>query len=172
MTTRSDMDRGLDDGRAAAGDPARPTVMPTARACPQCGLPGSVVGSRRSAEDFCRRCDFPLFWAGDRVERALVDEGVQDSLRRSPGTVGSAALASTPCPACAELNLPSATTCVRCGSGMEPPPPVVVIAPVPEPFVLPPLAVLAGWRVLPWRVIGSGAALALLVAVVAAWLLP
>jgi len=169
MTTQEQAHTGLGAASPGPVPPARPSAVPVARQCPQCGLPGTVVGGRRSADDFCQRCDFPLFWAGDRVERALVDEGVEDSLRRSPGTVGSAALASTPCPGCAELNVPSASRCVRCGSGMTPPPPVVHVPPAPEPFTLPPLARLGAWRLLPWHVVGAGCGLALAIGAVAAW---
>jgi predicted RNA-binding Zn-ribbon protein involved in translation (DUF1610 family) len=99
--------------------------------CPSCGVVGRVYGSRRASGDFCRNCDYPLFWAVERV--APAPQEVADSgLRRLPGTAGRAALASLRCPACTEPNKPSAHLCVRCGADLRPVAPVVVVAEEPE----------------------------------------
>lgn len=108
--------------------------------CPECGLKAQIDTSKRQSDDFCRACDFPLFWARSTV---IAPSGAETgaSLRRLPGTVGRAATAGVPCPFCAEPNSLSAQTCVRCGRSMHPvaepvpvyvaPPPVV--EPEPEP---------------------------------------
>jgi len=61
--------------------------------CPECGQLATVNMARRSADDFCRNCDFPLFWAKGTV---ITPEGQETraSLRRLPGTVGRAGTAS------------------------------------------------------------------------------
>jgi hypothetical protein len=109
--------------------------------CPECGAVQDVHLNRRESIDFCRNCDFPLFWTPSEVIR---DRGAGDGegLRRLPGTVGRSTLASTACPHCAELNLVTAETCIRCGRPMHPvieaPPPPPVYVPPPPPVVVPP----------------------------------
>ncbi|WP_448071453.1 hypothetical protein [Georgenia yuyongxinii] len=104
-------------------------------ACPECGTVTTVNLARRSATDFCPSCDYPLFWARPGQPVAVATAG-EDARRRLPGASGSTVLATAPCPSCAELNLPSAALCVRCGSSMAPPlPPVPVPLPMPEPVV-------------------------------------
>jgi hypothetical protein len=102
--------------------------------CPECGTTATVTLNRREAADFCRNCDYPLFWTPTVVLRSYSGTA-EDSLRRLPGTVGRATVASLSCPHCAELNSVSATVCVRCGGLLhpvkEPPPP-------PEPVYVPP----------------------------------
>lgn len=101
--------------------------------CPACGTPAAVAPGDRRAEDFCRTCDEPLFWAGGAVPRrasVLSD----DALRRLPGTAGVGRTTGVPCPTCAELNSTLATVCARCSGPMElpaPPAPVPIAAPVP-----------------------------------------
>src|SRR5688572_31500456 len=58
-----------------------------------CSSDLTVDMARRQADDFCRRCDFPLFWARGTV---IAPEGAESgaSLRRLPGTVGRAATRS------------------------------------------------------------------------------
>lgn len=111
--------------------------------CPECGQLATVNMARRSADDFCRTCDFPLFWAKGTV---IMPEGQETgaSLRRLPGTVGRAATAALVCPHCSEPNSPTAQICVRCALSLHPvdiPEP----APAPEPHVVfdPPPAVEA-----------------------------
>ncbi|MGN6599732.1 MAG: hypothetical protein ACTHMW_10705 [Actinomycetes bacterium] len=126
---------------------------PEAVTCPACGAVSFVAPSRRDAAGFCPSCDFPLFWAGSRIEAGADDTDDDGAYRRLPGTVGRTALASLPCPQCRELNQPAAVVCVRCGSAMHPvvvtpaPVPVAVVEPevVPEPDALwwPPFAAAA-----------------------------
>ena len=104
--------------------------------CPECGAAATAALNRRDAKDFCANCDYPLFWTPSDV---IMDrgDGSDESLRRLPGTVGRATIASLPCPACAEPNAVSALTCVRCGASLHPveaPPP----PPEPEPVYVPP----------------------------------
>ena len=133
------------DGYPTAGPPAgaqryaAATDQRTAAAtdvvtCPECGQLATVNMARRSADDFCRTCDFPLFWAKGTV---IVPEGQENgaSLRRLPGTVGRAATAALICPHCSEPNAPTAQLCVRCTLSLHPvdiPEP----APPPEPLVV------------------------------------
>lgn len=107
--------------------------------CPECGQLATVNMARRSADDFCRNCDFPLFWAKGTV---ITPEGQETgaSLRRLPGTVGRAATAALICPHCAEPNSPTAEICVRCALSLHPvdipeppPPPAPLIMFEPEP---------------------------------------
>lgn len=103
--------------------------------CPSCGAVSAVAESRRAADDFCRSCDYPLFWA---VERAAppAQEVADSGLRRLPGTAGRAALAALACPACTEPNPPAALVCGRCGADLHPAP--VVEEPEPEPVFVEP----------------------------------
>ena len=122
--------------------PVRPATLPNGHPvainCPECGAAGSVDPTRRDAGDFCAHCDFPLFWAKDRVSIGEPSEAGEDALRRLPGALGRVVIASVPCPHCNELNLPTATYCVRCGLSMQllpapPPPPAPVVLPAPTP---------------------------------------
>ena len=117
--------------------PTRAALGTDVVTCPECGQLATVDMARRQADDFCRRCDFPLFWARGTV---ISPEGEESgaSLRRLPGTVGRAATAALICPHCSEPNSPAAEICVRCALSLHPvdipePEPVVVFAPVPEP---------------------------------------
>jgi hypothetical protein len=129
--------------------------------CPECGAIQEVQLNRRDAVDFCLRCDFPLFWAPQRVTRERDAGGEAESLRRLPGTVGRTMLASVPCPHCAEPNTVRAEVCVRCALPMHPiappppPPPVAVLPPPPEPVVVEPEPGTPWWV---WLIIGVGAA--------------
>jgi uncharacterized paraquat-inducible protein A len=105
--------------------------------CPECGSSAMVTLNRRESRDFCRKCDFPLFWTPSTVLRDPTAQSAEESLRRLPGTVGRATVASQRCPHCAEPNALSAQVCVRCGLSMHveapPPPPEPVYLPPPEP---------------------------------------
>jgi hypothetical protein len=109
--------------------------MKVAVECPGCGAAVEIEPGRRSAELFCARCDYPLFWVS--TPRVLEDGGTGDMvLRRRPGAAGIRLPAAVPCPACQELNPVAGILCIRCGSAMEPEPepvPVVVRAPAPPP---------------------------------------
>jgi hypothetical protein len=98
--------------------------------CPICNTPTDADGRGRTADEFCAKCDFPLFWAPAPVTVAsLEDEGAAETtLRRLPGAAGRRAVASIPCPHCHELNPPMVLVCHRCEKPM-------VVAPEPEPEV-------------------------------------
>jgi hypothetical protein len=133
--------------------------------CPECGTSATVALNRRDARDFCPNCDFPLFWTPTAVVRDMLGEASQDALRRLPGTLGRATVASQRCPHCAEPNALSAQVCVRCGRSMQieaPPPPAVPVyvpPPPPEPVYVEPKKGVAWWV---WALV----ALAVVVAVV------
>lgn len=140
--------------------------------CPECGTAAMIEPNRRDAQDFCLRCDFPLFWRkSELILMDALDTGGA-STRRLPGTVGRAAAASTPCPHCTEPNLPNAIVCIRCGLSMiltapTPPPPP---APRPEPVLVPePIVEPPHERIWPWVVMAI--ATALLVGITCALLL-
>ena len=118
-------------------EPTRAALGTDVVTCPECGQLATVDMARRQADDFCRRCDFPLFWARGTV---IAPEGAESgaSLRRLPGTVGRAATAALICPHCSEPNSPAAEICVRCALSLHPvdipePEPVVIAPPEPEP---------------------------------------
>lgn len=92
----------------------------------------TVDAARRRSEDFCRHCDFPLFWARTTVVLPSGEE-TGASLRRLPGTVGRAATAALMCPHCGEPNSPVARNCVRCLLSLHLEPEVI-----PEPVYIPP----------------------------------
>jgi hypothetical protein len=134
--------------------------------CPECGTTAEVTLNRRDSVDFCRTCDYPLFWTPSKVIRDQGDTS-DESLRRLPGQAGRATIASVPCPFCYEPNALSAQTCLRCGRPMhpveEPPPPAPVFqAPPPPPAVVEQPSKVAWWV---WALLALGAA-ALIVLVV------
>lgn len=103
--------------------------------CPECGAPAQVRAGRRASGDFCPSCDYPLFWARPQAPDAGAGP-TDDARRRAPGASGSALAATLACPECAELNVPTAERCVRCGADLTPPPPA------PEPPPPPPAEVV------------------------------
>ncbi len=99
--------------------------------CPGCGTVARVRADRRSASDFCATCDHPLFWAGTTVAAgARAGNDSLDAHFRAPGVVGTSQHGALACPACGENNHPTWTSCVRCGSDLNPPPPAPVVAPL------------------------------------------
>jgi uncharacterized protein (DUF983 family) len=107
--------------------------------CPGCGTVSHFDQVRRNAQEFCRRCDFPLFWV--RSGDAPPDTGSEGDvgLRRLPGAGGRQVVASLGCPRCNEPNLYTATLCIRCGADLRPAPPTPPPAPViVEPPAAPP----------------------------------
>lgn len=151
----------LDPAPTAVADPV-PTAVPESAGsvanevltCPACGTVAQVTVNRRDAADFCRVCDYPLFWTPSTVYRDL--SGTDESLRRLPGTEGRATIASLPCPHCAELNTLSAQVCVRCGRSIHPvaeaPPPPPAPVYVPEPVFVPEPKARTPWWV--WLLLG------------------
>jgi len=115
---------------AAAGVPASPPPAgpDVELECPGCGL--IVVGSdpRPSAEWFCPRCDYPLFFMTKPappepdVERRTVR-------RRLPGVRGRVPTAAGPCWNCGEWNEAAVATCLRCAASLPKP-----VPPQPGPF--------------------------------------
>lgn len=150
----------------AVPEPSPPADARVSTECPSCGTVGWVDFARRDASAFCVVCDYPLFWARERVSVAGDEPGDGGSLRRLPGTAGRAALASLLCWNCTEPNPPAGVSCLRCGADLSgPPAPVVQDAPVPE------LAVTEVAPDKPFRwwpyIVASGIALVLLLALLA-----
>ena len=154
-----------------AGQPAStvaatmPPVLAETVTCPECGSIAQISVNRRESLDFCRTCDYPLFWTPSNVVRD--GSGVSaESLRRLPGQAGRATIASLPCPFCYEPNALSAQTCIRCNRPMHPvdeaPPPPAPVYFAPEPVVVEQPKKVAWWV---WALLALGAA-ALIVLVV------
>jgi hypothetical protein len=108
--------------------------MPTI-VCPSCSQVAEFDAMRRASEEFCRNCDFPLFWA--RSEALSVATNDEDaSRRRLPGAAGRLTLGSKVCPECGEMNLLDVRYCIRCNNDFDPPPPPPPPPPAPEPVVI------------------------------------
>lgn len=105
--------------------------------CPECGHRSELVSIRRSSEEFCPQCDFPLFWVGSDLPMTTPGANSDSTLRRLPGAGGRHRVGSKVCPACGELNPLGETHCLRCREELDPkpvaPPPAVVVAPPPLP---------------------------------------
>ena len=46
---------------------AQPPAATETITCPECGTIATVTLNRRDSSDFCRNCDYPLFWTPSRV---------------------------------------------------------------------------------------------------------
>ena len=103
--------------------------------CPECGRTSELVAIRRSAEEFCAHCDFPLFWAPSNIPATVPGTSAEASRRRLPGAGGMQKVGSRDCWACGELNSLTDTHCSRCGEDLDPKPVVeeVVIPDLPPP---------------------------------------
>lgn len=121
--------------------------------CPECGTVATIAVNRREAEDFCRRCDFPLFWTPAAIVMDTSSGPSSDALRRLPGTAGRVTVGRLACPHCAEMNPVTETHCLRCQGDLHPPLPPAPTAPValppppapePEPVTKTPWWVWAG----------------------------
>src|SRR5262245_26909484 len=56
------------DEPAAAPDDSEALIEPSdSVTCPECGTVGVVALTRRDATDFCRNCDYPLFWTPAQI---------------------------------------------------------------------------------------------------------
>ena len=141
----------------AEGSTPPPAPTSDLVSCPSCGTAATVTLNRRESRDFCRVCDYPLFWTPGAVVRDSAP-GTGESLRRLPGQAGRVTVASQPCPTCAEPNALSALICIRCSGPMKievvVPPEPVYIAPVPvfEPVIIEEKKV--AWWV--WALIAAG----------------
>jgi Double zinc ribbon len=103
-------------------------------ACPECGMVTDLPVIRRSAEEFCGHCDYPLFWAPAAAPLIAGDAANDATLRRLPGAGGRLLIGTQVCPACGELNPLNEDFCIRCGTSFHPEP-----EPEPEPEPPPPL---------------------------------
>jgi hypothetical protein len=109
--------------------------------CPECGQVTSLVAIRRAAEEFCKHCDYPLFWAPTAVPLVAGSASSDATLRRLPGAGGRMLIGTLVCPTCGELNPMSEVDCIRCGDPLFPveeepepePPPPPPPPPPPEP---------------------------------------
>jgi uncharacterized paraquat-inducible protein A len=105
--------------------------------CPSCGHRSELVSIRRSSEEFCSQCDYPLFWVSSAIPATTPGANSDTTLRRLPGAGGRQRVGSRACPACGELNPLGTTHCLRCNAELDPkpppPPPKVVVAPPPPP---------------------------------------
>ena len=72
--------------------------------CPECGHQTELVSIRRSSEEFCTHCDFPLFWVSSNVPTTTKGANSDSTLRRLPGAGGRNRVGSKVCPECGELN--------------------------------------------------------------------
>ena len=97
--------------------------------CPECGQVSAITVIRRTADEFCTHCDYPLFWAPSSVPVAAGGPASDATLRRLPGAGGRMLIGTQVCPTCGELNPLAATHCIRCDTDFNPPP-------EPEPVVI------------------------------------
>lgn len=142
--------------------------------CPECGHQSSFVAIRRSADEFCPQCDYPLFWAPTAVPMATPGSTNLATLRRLPGAGGRQRVGSKVCPECGELSPLTETHCIRCGADLDPKPepepepePIRdVVVPPPPP---PPPEPKRPWWVIPGIVIAGVANIVLLIEVYDWW---
>ena len=115
--------------------------------CPQCGQQTELLMVRRSSDEFCTHCDYPLFWAPSTVPTTSPGVNSGDTLRRLPGAGGRTHVGSKICPDCGELNPMGNVLCLRCNAELDPrpvepepefipPPPPPPPEPEPEPVVI------------------------------------
>lgn len=128
--------------------------MAEQRKCPSCGTVSWFEEIRRGADEFCRECDYPLFWArgNEPTRSAYSDEDPE--VRRLPGTA-RVAVVTQECWSCRKPNPQTATVCVHCGSDLSgppapapAPPPVTVVVEAPPPPPPPPAPSIWPWVVL------------------------
>jgi hypothetical protein len=100
--------------------------------CPECGHRTELLMVRRSSDEFCSHCDYPLFWAPSSIPATSPGVNSGDTLRRLPGAGGRTHIGSKICPECGELNPLGNVLCLRCDSELDPRPPE------PEPVAAPP----------------------------------
>jgi len=108
--------------------------------CPECGTVTELPAIRRAADEFCRHCDYPLFWTPSAVPAAVGGATADATLRRLPGAGGRQRIGSKVCPECGELNPLGETACLRCGADLDaraPEPVFELPEPEPEPVVEP-----------------------------------
>jgi hypothetical protein len=139
-----DLTRPMPTPTSAPSAPARREPAPgeVEVECPGCGL--LLVGDspRPTAEWFCPRCDFPVFWASPAAPSSSPPQ--RRARRRLPGTAGREVVGGGPCWNCGEHNEPGQTPCLRCAATLPKPKepqlePVVDEAErlVPAPYTIP-----------------------------------
>ena len=96
--------------------------------CPGCGL--LVVGNdpRASADWFCPRCDYPLFFV-QKPAPPEPDGARRGARRRLPGVQGRVSSAAGPCWNCGEWQEAGVRECLRCAATLPKP-----VPPQPGPF--------------------------------------
>lgn len=139
--------------------------------CPECGTRTELPAIRRSADEFCTHCDYPLFWVQSAL--AVTSPGVSSdaTLRRLPGAGGRHRVGSKVCPECGELNPLGETHCLRCRADLDPKPPepVVEIIPMPAPPPPPPPPPVPERRIpLWWWLLAIGLTVVLITVIVIA----
>lgn len=83
--------------------------------CPNCGERQEDLKDRRSANNFCSECDYPIFF--DTQNESGVDATTDWAARnRSPGVEGRSKQNWRDCPVCGEKNERELLHCVRCGA--------------------------------------------------------
>lgn len=126
--------------------------------CPGCGL--ILVAQdkpRPSAEWFCPKCDYPVFWASPADDEVLPSDRAR---RRLPGAAGRQTLGAGPCWNCAEMNQPDATLCVRCAATLpkpQPPEPEPVFVDVEVPIPVPSVVGQVTWPFVTGAALGAAA---------------
>lgn len=101
--------------------------------CPECGHQTDLPSIRRSSEEFCTQCDYPLFWVSSNVPTTSKGANSDATLRRLPGAGGRTRVGTRVCPECGELNALGETRCIRCTAELDPKP----VKP-PKPSLPPP----------------------------------
>jgi uncharacterized paraquat-inducible protein A len=140
--------------------------------CPECGQVAQLVAIRHAADEFCTKCDYPLFWAPSAVPTSSPGSSNMATMRRLPGAGGRQRVGSKVCPECGELNPLAESYCIRCTADLDPKPPpppepepepIVFVPPPPEPEPAPE----PPWW--PWPAIGLVWAVTLIWLIVAIW---
>lgn len=122
--------------------------------CPGCERTSELVAIRRSADEFCEYCDYPLFWAPSNLPSPKPSTSVEASRRRLPGAGGRVKVGSRDCWSCGELNSFTDTHCHRCGEDLDPPVEVeAVVIPDLPPVPVPEIDQPPWWR---WLILGGG----------------
>ena len=104
--------------------------------CPECGTRSELPAIRRSSDEFCPHCDYPLFWVSSAIAVTKPGANSDTTLRRLPGAGGRQRVGSKVCPECGELNPVTETHCLRCRADLDPKPPEPVVAvEQPKPVV-------------------------------------
>jgi len=101
----------------AAGDGSGPEVE---LECPGCGLIVAGSDPRPTAEWFCPRCDYPLFFV-TRPAVPEVDGERRTARRRLPGVRGRTPTVAGACWNCGEWNDAGVSACLRCAASLPKP---------------------------------------------------